>query len=177
MLPTATRLENWCVLCKIVLSHVLCSRNSNKAVVSQGAIRMYVPGYFPSAMTPFSGLKVYRNDAVGIFIHRCHNLRIDQGLFADNNMGIDLDRAEGIEVTNTQIIGMSASYQALMQRQPGVEAVCDRNERVGIDLHTWQKEIDFVGAKISNVVMSGFADDPNCAKPSSLRFDDFVSHS
>ena len=126
-------------------------------------------------MTPFSGLKVYRNDAVGIFIHRCHNLRIDQGLFADNNIGIDLDRAEGIEVTNTQVIGMSPSYQALMERQPGVEAICDRNERVGIDLHTWQKEIDFIGAKISNVVMSGFSDDPNCAKPSSLRFDEFVS--
>jgi hypothetical protein len=62
-----------------------------------------------------------------------------------------------------------------MVRQPGIEPICDRNERVGIDLHTWQKEIDFVGAKISNVVMSGFANDPNCAKPSSLRFDKFVS--
>lgn len=135
---------------------------------------MYVPGYFPSTMTPFRGLKVYRNNAVGMFIHRCHNLRIEYGLFADNNMGIDLDRAEGIEVTNTEVIGMSPSYKALMERQPGVAPICDRNERVGIDLHTWQKEIDFIGAKISNVVMSGFADDPNCAKPSSLRFDEFV---
>jgi hypothetical protein len=126
-------------------------------------------------MTSFTGLKVYRNDAVGIFIHRCHNLRVDRGLFADNNMGIDLDRAEGIEVTNTEIIGMSPSYKALLARQPGLEAVCDRNERVGIDLHTWQKEIDFIGAKISNVTLSGFGPDPQCARPSSLRFDPFVS--
>ena len=144
----------------------------------QGAIRMYVPGYFPSTMTPFTGLKVYRNDAVGIFIHRCHNLRVDQSLFADNNMGIDLDRAEGIEVTNTQIIGMSPSYKALLDRSPArsIEAICDRNERIGIDLHTWQKEINvFLGAKISNVTMSGFGADPLCPRPSSLRFDPFVS--
>ena len=130
-------------------------------------------------MTPFTGLKVYRNDAVGIFIHRCHNLRIDQGLFADNNMGIDLDRAEGIEVTNTQVIGMSPSYKALLDRSPAgsLEAICDRNERVGIDLHTWQKEMDFLGAKISNVTMSGFGPDPLCAKPSSIRFDDQVRSS
>jgi hypothetical protein len=128
-------------------------------------------------MTPFTGLKVYRNNAVGIFIHRCHNLRIDQGLFADNNMGIDLDRSEGIEVTNTQVIGMSPSYKALMDRNPArsIAAICDRGERVGIDLHTWQKDISFIGAKISNVTVSGFGTDSLCSKPSSLRFDDQVS--
>lgn len=135
---------------------------------------MYTPGYFPSTMTPFTGLKVYRNSGTGIFIHRCHNIRVDRSLFADNNNNIDLDRAEGIEVTNTEIIGMSPSYQALRNRQPSAAAVCSRNERIGIDLHTWQKEIDYIGAKISNVTMSGFGTDPSCAKPSSLRFDRFV---
>ena len=137
---------------------------------------MYQPGYFPRTMTPFTDLKVYRNDAVGINIHRCQNLRVDQSLFADNYMGIDLDRSEGVEVTNTQIIGMSPSYQAQMNRSlaGSVRSICDRNERVGIDLHTWQKDIDFIGAKISNVTMSGFAIDRSCAKPSSLRFDRFV---
>jgi parallel beta-helix repeat protein len=91
-------------------------------------------------MTPFTGLKVYRNNAIGITIHRCHNIRIDQGLFADNYIGIDLDRSEGNEVTNTTIVGQSSSYEALMTRQPGVAAICDRGERVGIDLHTWQKD-------------------------------------
>jgi parallel beta-helix repeat protein len=137
---------------------------------------MYTPGYFPSEMTPFRRLKVYRNNAVGIFIHRCHNIRVEDGLFSDNNMGIDLDRAEGIEVTNTKIIGQSPLYEALMARQPGVGPVCDRNQRVGIDLHTWQKVMDSLGAKISNVQISGFSpDDPTCTTPSSIRFDPFVS--
>jgi hypothetical protein len=139
-------------------------------------VRTYQPGYFPTDITPFIRLKVYRNYAIGIKIHRCHNIRIDQGLFADNYMGIDLDRAEGIEVTNTTIIGTSLSYEALMARQPGVASVCDRNERVGIDLHTWQKDISFLGAKITNIYMSGFApNDSKCLKPRSLRYDKFVS--
>jgi hypothetical protein len=137
---------------------------------------MYTPGYFPSELTPFTGLKVYRNAASGIFIHRCHNILVTGSLFADNNKGIDLDRAEGIWVENTKIIGQSPSYEALMARQPGVGPVCDRNARTGIDLHTWQKEIDFWGAKISNVEMSGFgANDPKCTKPTSITYDPFVS--
>lgn len=137
---------------------------------------MYVPGYFPDSLTSFSGLKIYRNDAVGIFIHRCHNILLENSLFADNNMGVDHDRAEGIVIRNIKIIGQTALYEELMARQPGVRPVCFRNERVGIDLHTWQKEIEvFAAAKISNVDISGFnPNDPNCATPSSVRFDILV---
>jgi hypothetical protein len=126
-------------------------------------------------MTLFTGIKSYRNNAIGIVIHRSHNIRIDQGLFADNYMGIDIDRSEGIEVTNTTIIGKSPSYEALMVRQTRIAPVCERGERVGLDLHTWQKDISFIGAKISNVTMSGFApNDVTCGKPRSLRYDNFV---
>jgi Right handed beta helix region len=141
----------------------------------QGAIRMYTPGYFPPSMTTFDGLKIYRNNASGIFIHRCQNIRVDNSLFADNNLGIDIDRAEGIEVSNTKIIGLSPSYTALQARQPTVQAVCKRNERKGIDLHTWQKEANWHGAKITNVDISGFAaSDTTCAKKYSITYDDMV---
>lgn len=91
-------------------------------------------------------------------------------------MGVDHDRAEGIEIRNIKIVGQSPLYEALMARQPGVKPVCFRNERVGIDLHTWQKEIEyFVGAKFSNVSISGFSpNDPYCTTPSSVRFDILV---
>jgi G8 domain len=143
----------------------------------QGAIRMYVPGYFPTSLTSFSGLKIYRNDAVGMFIHRCENILLENSLFADNNIGVDHDRSEGIVMRNLKVIGQSPLYEALMARQPGVKPVCFRGERVGIDLHTWQKEIEvYAGAKISNVDISGFSpSDPNCATPSSVRFDILVS--
>jgi parallel beta-helix repeat protein len=137
---------------------------------------MYVPGYFPPAMTPFSGLKVYRNQASGFFLHRCHNISIENGLFADNNVGIDLDRAEGNQVKNVQIIGQSPSFTALMARQPGVVGVCDRGVRTGFDIHTWQRDPGYWGATISNVQISGFdPNDPSCATPFSMRFESFVS--
>jgi hypothetical protein len=137
---------------------------------------MYKPGYFPTKMTPLSGLKVYRNNAKGIYIHRCQNIRVDQGLFADNYIGIDLDRTEGVEVTNTTVIGRSVSYETLQRRQTtGVAPICDANQRVGIDLHTWQVETDYYGGRISNVSLSGFvANDTRCSKPRSIRFDSFV---
>lgn len=137
---------------------------------------MYTPGYFPPEMTPFTGLKVYRNSASGFFLHRCHNIRIESSLFADNNIAIDVDRAEGNEITNVQIIGQSPSYAALMARQPGVTPICDRGVRAGFDLHTWQRDTGFLGAKISNIQISGFdPNDPNCATPFSMRFEAFVS--
>jgi parallel beta-helix repeat protein len=129
-------------------------------------------------MTPLSGLKVYRNQATGIFIHRCQNLRVENSIFADNYSAIDLDRAEGNQIANTTIIGLSPSYKALMVRQPGVSSICFKNSRVGIDLHTWQKEPNYIGAEISDVVMSGFNNaDPysKCTQTSSISFDPFVS--
>jgi parallel beta-helix repeat protein len=127
-------------------------------------------------MTPFTGLKVYRNSASGFFLHRCHNISIENSLFADNNVGIDLDRAEGNQVTNVRIIGQSPLYTELMARQPGVAPVCDIGVRTGFDIHTWQRDPGYLGAKISNVQMSGFdPNDPKCPTPLSMRFESFVS--
>ena len=137
---------------------------------------MYKPGYMPKAMTPLDGLRSYRNDGSGIFLHRNNNLSIVNGLFADNNLGIDIDRAEGIEVHDTVIIGESESFLTLMARQPTVEPVC-RNDGTlkGIDLHTWKHALEFAGAKISNVEFSGFGNSGRCKKPSTISFDPLVS--
>ena len=99
-------------------------------------MRMYKPGYIPSTLATFEGLKFYRNSATGIFVHRSSNILITNSHFADNNIGIDLDRTDGIEVQNTVVIGESASYRSLIARQ-SVDRVC-RNDQdqwlVGIDL-------------------------------------------
>jgi hypothetical protein len=43
-------------------------------------------------------------------MHKCHKINVDNGLFADNNIGIDINRAEGIEVNNT-IISMKKRFE------------------------------------------------------------------
>jgi hypothetical protein len=140
---------------------------------------MYPKGYQPTNIVVFEGLKVHRNAATGIFVHRSQNVRISGGLFADNNIGVDIDRAEGVELVNSVIIGESESYRNLMARQPTVKRVCrDAQDRwlVGIDLHTWKKEKAWAGAKISNVTLSGL-ENVMCPNSASIRYDSQVSGS
>ena len=136
---------------------------------------MYTPGYTPSTVATFEGLQLYRNAATGIFVHRSSNILITNSHFADNNLGIDLDRTEGVEVRNTVVIGESASYRSLMARQ-SVERVC-RNEQdrwlIGIDLHSWKKEKAIAGASLSNITLSGFKN-VQCPNSASIRYDSQV---
>lgn len=135
---------------------------------------MYTPGYRPHEVATLNGMKVYRNVGTGIFIHRCHNILVENSTFADNFVGIDIDRAEGIEVSNTVIIGESNSYRSLMARQV-VRPICGRLGLIGLELFTWKVNTTFAGAKISNVEFHGFDDFAACDKVSSISFDSHVS--
>lgn len=134
---------------------------------------MYVPGYLPEEVAVFDGIKSFRNDASGIFLHKNYNILIQNSLFADNNIGIDIDRAEGIEVRDSVIIGESDSYRRLMERQE-VDRVCSRNKVIGIDLHTWTIFQGFGGSTLKNIDISGFSNTA-CPQPRALNMDDHVS--
>jgi hypothetical protein len=121
----------------------------------------------------FEGMKVYRNVGVGIFIHRCTNIKVENSVFADNDIGIDIDRAEGIEVNNTVIIGESNSYRNVMTRK-GVSAICARKGLIGLELFTWKVNAAYAGAKISNVAFHGFDGFAACDSVSSISFDGAV---
>ena len=142
--------------------------------VLQGAIRTYTPGYRPTQLAIFDGLKVYRNVGVGIFIHRCHNILIQNSIVADNHIGIDIDRAEGIDVKNTTIIGESESYRIMKKRQV-VSSVCGRRGKlVGLDLHTWKSNLSLAGANIMDVKFRDFDRRSNCENTASIAFDENV---
>lgn len=141
----------------------------------QGAIRMYVPGYLPEKLAVFEGIKSFRNDASGIFLHKNYNILIKDSLFADNNIGLDIDRAEGIDIENTLIIGESESYRKLMANQD-VEKVCAFNKVIGIDLHTWTIFKGHGGTTLKNVEFQNFSDTA-CPRPRAINMDDHVSGS
>jgi hypothetical protein len=125
-------------------------------------------------LATFEGLKVYRNVGVGIFLHRCHNILVEDGLFADNYIGIDIDRAEGISVNNTRIIAESDSYRMLKAQQK-VSPVCSRQENlIGLDLHTWKVNLSLAGATLQNVEFHNFDKRVNCRTVSSVAFDQNV---
>jgi hypothetical protein len=127
-------------------------------------------------MATLEGLKIYRNIGSGIVVHRCHNITVANSLFADNYIGIDIDRAEGIEVQKTIIVGESDSYRTLMARQ-NVEPACDprSGDQIGLQLYTWKVNTILAGAKITDVEFHGFDDTSACDKVSSVAFDDQVS--
>ncbi len=132
---------------------------------------MYTPGYLPSLPTVFDGVKAYKN-AIGINIHACHKIHLTNSLFADNFMGVDLERSEDLTVSNSIIIGESPSYRQLMARQD-VRQVCLRGRMTGIQLGTWQNKYG-PGYRISNVTFSGFKD-ALCARSAAVNYDAIVS--
>jgi hypothetical protein len=138
----------------------------------QGAVRMYTPGYMPNTIATIDGLKSYRNDASGIFVHKCYNIIITNGFFADNNIGVDIDRAQGVVVRDTVIIGESDSYRKLMARQTVAE-VCRQGRLKGLDLFTWKLDKERGAVTVTNVDISGFSN-VACDSPSSIHMDDMV---
>jgi len=134
---------------------------------------MYKPGYLPDTTATISGLMCYRNNGTGIFLHKTHNIILTGGIFADNTIGVDIDRAQGIQVRDTVIIGESESYQQMMKRQ-SVQQNCFGQRVVGLDLHSWTLDKDRGGVTLNNVVFSGFTD-TQCARSYSIRLDQHVS--
>ena len=134
---------------------------------------MYTPGYLPYQEGILDGLKLYKNN-IGINVHACHKIHIKNSVFADNFMGVDLERSENLTLSDSIIFGESPSYRQLMARQ-NVRSVCLRNKLTGLQLGTWQNKFG-PGYSISNVTFSGFKD-ASCLKSVAVGFDDMVGFS
>ena len=152
-------------------------RLSDTAMVAahQGAFRMYPNGYKPREWQVLSRNKAYRNRAhCGVFIHRCINLIFEDGLYADNEIDVDIDRADAIVIKNFTIIGESESFKQLKARQPRQD-VCSRrdNLKIGLDVHSWKR--DFVGnAEVMDVRFENFHN-VQCSETHAIDMDPTVS--
>lgn len=131
-------------------------------VAGTGAIRLYPDGYLPtvSNYAIASGLKAYRNQGSGMFVHKVHNFQINGALVSDNAaIGIDVDRAEAIDIQDSVIIGKSNEYSNLMSRDSSIGEICNRNRVIGIDMHTWRLRNEESGAiQVKNVEITNFSD-------------------
>jgi hypothetical protein len=127
----------------------------------------YPTGYIPDSVQEMTGLKSYRNKGQGVFFHLSRNIKFVQGLVADNAIGIDIDRAEGITVSKTQVIGQSQSFANLVATQD-VSGSCESR---GIDLHTWKHNSSNANVAIEDVTLFGFQ---NCPKSYPFHIDEDV---
>jgi len=130
---------------------------------AEKGFRTYPSGYLPDAQQVFENLKAYRNGGAGVFLHITRNVKIDGLLAADNkHVGVDIDRADAITISDSTIIGASDSYVELMNTQ-GVGGVCHQDRLHGIELHTWKHDPDERGATIiENVTFQGFDNNMVC---------------
>lgn len=112
----------------------------------------------------FSNVKAFRNNN-GLFIHLCVNLVIENSLFADNGVSIDLDRTDRVDIINTVIIGETEIFRTQFDTQ-GRDAqdrnIVDNNCRmfnlVGVEVHTTGRTERFSGHSLDGVTFRGFED-------------------
>lgn len=64
----------------------------------------------------FKNTKSYRNRQSGVFIHNSRNINIESGIFADNLIGIDIDRSPTCSISDAAIVGYSPEYRALAEK-------------------------------------------------------------
>lgn len=143
--------------------------NNNKG------FRTYPSGYLPEQVQTLGGLKSYRNDGAGLFLHITKNIVVERSIFADNrNIGIDIDRADGISVLNSQVIGLSDSFRDLLSDQDARPS-CVEDAQYGIEFHTWKHDPANVGTTIRNVTISNFIN-VSCPIATPFHVDNTVSN-
>jgi hypothetical protein len=120
----------------------------------------------------FVGLRSYRNYGDGVFFHNSKNLTLVGGTFADNREQLDFDRAEYITLRDSRVIGISPEYQSLIDSQDA-GSPCNGDRVIGVQLHTFTRDHEAIGAVLDNVQFSGFAN-TGCAKSVGIDFDDEV---
>lgn len=140
---------------------------------------MYPSGFFPDEQAVFHNSRFFRNRD-GIFIHKCRNIALLGGVYADSRVQIDVDRADNIHIQNLTVIGISDEYQNVMESQ-GAPSICNLygklsrgRSNTGIQLHTFVNEVEGSGAVIKNVTFAGFGATSVCEKVAAISFDDEV---
>ena len=127
----------------------------------------------PTTAAHVTRMRVYRNKNKGFMLHKNHNYVVSDAVFADNDLGMDVDRTNAVVFRDSVIIGVSQLYRQLIKSQ-GVEEICRRGKIVGLDMHTWVLNNDSGGVSLENISISGFdeAASTRCGK-TSIRVDPF----
>jgi hypothetical protein len=108
----------------------------------------------------------------GVFFHNSRNLAFEGGIVANNEIQIDLDRAENIRVSGTTLIGVSDEFKAIIASQ-GASGHTDYV--YGLELHGFTTNMDRSGATVRDVSFSGFSD-TGSSRSALITIDNSVEH-
>jgi hypothetical protein len=126
-------------------------------------LRFYPNGWYPSTAATLTGVKSFRNWRDGIYFQSTGSVTVDGGSFADNLMGIEVDKdCENITVTNAAISGYSDLYKSQVA-QGGLASHCPAYmPLIGVQLQSYLYSRDSVGFTLSNIQFSNFDDSTGC---------------
>jgi len=136
-------------------------------------LRTYPRGYQPEVESVFSNTRSYLNKKAGVFFHNSKNLALEGGVYADNEIQTDFDKADNIRFENAKVIGFSESNRKIFERER-LSANCPR---IGSEIHTFARDPNDSGAIFRGVSYSGFDDNElsNCGQQTvAFNFDDKV---
>lgn len=116
-------------------------------------LKTYPGEYIPPAPVTFSGTKVYSNTETGIFLHHGKNFLIDGGVISDNLLGIDVNLADNIKISNLVVNGAAG-------RSDPCEGASE--PLMGIRLGANLKDSTLSGTTLSAVTIKNFNADTTC---------------
>jgi hypothetical protein len=126
----------------------------------------YLSGYEPTSLQLFDNMRFYRNHNKAIRIHRTRNVVVQNGIFMDNPINVEVDRSEEVHLLNTSIVGYSDGYKDTVgQGGYGFAlAPCgnQKDELLGLTFQStnpwiYKMESEFNGVIMDNVRFSGFS--------------------
>ena len=126
-------------------------------------------------------MKAYRNLNAAMFFHASSNIQIEDSIFADNGVSIDLQStiSPPIRLKNITIIGESDSFRTNV-RTKYKNTVCStkhtRNATIGVEIRTFKNRVGSTGSIWNNINFSGFNHN-TCNYSSPISLDYMVSKS
>ena len=113
-------------------------------------------GYNSIEEAAFIDSKMYHNRGSGIFLHNSGHFLIQGGIFADNRIGVDVDRAQSLRIIGSKFIGVTPSFAALVSSSgkrghcsPVSSSMMMNYPVLGVELHSSRQG----GTKVNGVVL------------------------
>lgn len=117
-------------------------------------------GYWPKEETAiFKDCLSFRNGGSGVFLHNSGNIKIEGGLFSDNRVQINFDRAPICGVDNAKIVGYSDEFRFIREATKSRGHCPSAFPLRGIEMHSYYTGgYQNGGQSITNIVFDKFGD-------------------
>lgn len=117
-------------------------------------------------------MKSYRNRGGGIFLHNSGRLSIQGGVFADNRVGIDIDRAHSVRIVGSHLVGVTPSFAELVSSSGKTGHCPSMSPVIGVQLHSFPIGGNAVtGAILQDLSFAHFGEGTRCPGSSALGVD------